>query len=161
MKSSCVHRWPYWTNALRRKGNLPRTPVHRTHRTRSSRARLPFHTISSIVPGSAVALRYFHTGTYPAGAFSYMPTESCSPLPPTTMFLYRSYCSYGFGGEQTDFNANCRKFVAGFLRAVVRAHPQHVGLVVPVASYLMHDSSTVVKKVQCARHTCCIYTADI
>eukprot|EP00904_Undaria_pinnatifida_P003695 jgi/Undpi1/13326/HiC_scaffold_8.g02985.m1 len=47
---------------------------------------------------------------------------------------------------QTDFNANCRKFVATFLREVVRAHPQHVSLVVPVASYLMHDSSTAVKK---------------
>lgn len=49
--------------------------------------------------------------------------------------------------QQTDFNANCRKFVATFLRDVVRAHPEHVGLVVPVASYLMHDSNANVKKV--------------
>ncbi|CAM9951803.1 unnamed protein product [Ectocarpus sp. 12 AP-2014] len=48
---------------------------------------------------------------------------------------------------QTDFNANCRKFVASFLREVVRSHPEHVGLVVPVASFLMHDSNTSVKKV--------------
>ncbi|CAM9774110.1 unnamed protein product, partial [Hapterophycus canaliculatus] len=48
--------------------------------------------------------------------------------------------------NQTDFNANCRKYVASFLRDVVRSHPQHVGLVVPVASFLMHDSSINVKK---------------
>eukprot|EP00903_Cladosiphon_okamuranus_P015347 g14174.t1 len=47
---------------------------------------------------------------------------------------------------QTDFNANCRKWVASFLREVVRSHPQHVGMVVPVASFLMHDSNTNVKK---------------
>lgn len=33
------------------------------------------------------------------------------------------------------------------MRDVVRAHPEHVGLVVPVASYLMHDDSPHVKKV--------------
>lgn len=30
----------------------------------------------------------------------------------------------------------------------MRSHPKHVGLVVPVASFLMHDSNTNVKKVR-------------
>lgn len=49
---------------------------------------------------------------------------------------------------QTDFNANARKYVASFMRDVVRARPEHVALVVPVASYLVHDNNTSVKKVR-------------
>lgn len=53
-----------------------------------------------------------------------------------------------FSNEKTDFNANCRKWVASFLRDVVRSHPEHVGLVVPVALFLLHDSNNNVKKVR-------------